>query len=148
MRQFPCSLAFSVASLGAPRSAAGFVIGYHGLVALPKHGERRRRCRERNQGPRAARHSGMRLFLGAGPESNHHREYGFRARAKKEARPGMTGLVYSTASCLLRRSVTSIKPGAWVMANGSFAAAITACGVTPQAQNTGISSASTGTASP
>jgi hypothetical protein len=55
---------------------------------------------------------------------------------------------YSTASCLFRRSVTSIKPGAWVMANGSFAAAITACGVTPQAQNTGISSASTGTASP
>ena len=41
-----------------------------------------------------------------------------------------------------------LKPGAWVMANGSFAAAITACGVTPQAQNTGISSASTGTASP
>ena len=55
---------------------------------------------------------------------------------------------YSTASCLFCRSVTSINPGACVMANGSFAAAITACGVTPQAQNTGISSASTGTASP
>ena len=54
----------------------------------------------------------------------------------------------STASCLFRRSVTSINPGACVIANGSFAAAITACGVTPQAQNTGISSASTGTASP
>ena len=46
------------------------------------------------------------------------------------------------------RSVTSINPGACVIANGSFAAAITACGVTPQAQNTGISSASTGTGSP
>ena len=54
----------------------------------------------------------------------------------------------STASCLFLRSVTSINPGACVIANGSFAAAITDCGVTPQAQNTGISSASTGTASP
>ena len=44
------------------------------------------------------------------------------------------------------RSVTSINPGACVIANGSFAAAITDCGVTPQAQNTGISSAPTGTA--
>jgi len=33
----------------------------------------------------------------------------------------------------LRKSVTSIRPGACVIANGSFAAAITACGVTPQA---------------
>src|SRR5207248_10606185 len=55
---------------------------------------------------------------------------------------------YSTASCLFCKSVTSIRPGACVIANGNFAAAITACGVTPQAQNTGISSASTGTASP
>ena len=37
-----------------------------------------------------------------------------------------------TASCLFLRSVTSINPGACVIANGSFAAAITACGVTPQ----------------
>ena len=44
--------------------------------------------------------------------------------------------------------VTSINPGACVIANGSLAAAITACGVTPHAQNTGISSASTGTGSP
>ena len=31
------------------------------------------------------------------------------------------------------RSVTSIRPGACVIANGSLADAITACGVTPQA---------------
>ncbi len=58
------------------------------------------------------------------------------------------GFVHSTANWLFFKSVTSISPGAWVIANGSFAAAITACGVTPQAQNTGISSAATGTASP
>ena len=39
-------------------------------------------------------------------------------------------------------------PGAWVMQNSGFICAITACGVTPQAQNTGSSSAPTGTASP
>src|SRR3954452_10017823 len=53
-----------------------------------------------------------------------------------------------TAICLFSKSVTSISPGACVIANGIFAAAITDCGVTPQAQNTGISSAATGTASP
>ena len=57
-------------------------------------------------------------------------------------------LLYSTANCLFCKSVTSINPGACVIANGSLAAAITACGVTPQAQNTGISSAATGTGSP
>ena len=59
-----------------------------------------------------------------------------------------TVVAYSTANCLFRKSVTSISPGACVIANGSFAAAITACGVTPQAQNTGISSSPTGTGSP
>jgi len=49
---------------------------------------------------------------------------------------------------LFFRSVTSMQPGAWVMANGGLAAAIAACGVTPQAQNTGSSPAFTGTASP
>ena len=74
--------------------------------------------------------------------------------AMRSIEPGMTeapvslSTVYSTAICVFRRSVTSINPGACVIANGSLAAAITACGVTPQAQNTGISSASTGTGSP
>src|SRR6201996_5055757 len=54
----------------------------------------------------------------------------------------------STASCLFFKSVISINPGACVMANGSLAAAMTACGVTPQDQNTGISSGAIGTASP
>src|SRR5882672_6051828 len=70
------------------------------------------------------------------------------ADAIKGLAGGRGATTHSTASCLFCRSVTSIKPGACVMANGSFAAAITACGVTPQAQNTGISSASTGTGSP
>ena len=55
---------------------------------------------------------------------------------------------YSAASFVLRRSVISMAPGAWVMQNSGFTAAIAACGVTPQAQNTGSSSAPTGTASP
>ena len=55
---------------------------------------------------------------------------------------------HRTASCVLMRSVTSMAPGAWVMANEGFAAAITACGVTPQAQNTGSSSLAIATASP
>jgi len=46
------------------------------------------------------------------------------------------------------KSVISIAPGAWVMQNSGLAWAIAACGVTPQAQNTGSSSASTSTASP
>jgi hypothetical protein len=46
---------------------------------------------------------------------------------------------------LFCRSVTSINPGECVIANGTLAAAITDCGVTPQAQNTGISSGATGT---
>src|SRR5215475_3623265 len=53
--------------------------------------------------------------------------------------------VYNTASCVFTKSVISINPGACVIANGIFAAEITDCGVTPQAQNTGISSAATGT---
>jgi len=53
-----------------------------------------------------------------------------------------------TAKLLFFRSVTSIRPGECVIANGSFAALITDCGVTPQAQNTGISSSATGTGSP
>ena len=36
-------------------------------------------------------------------------------------------------------SVTNMCPGAWVMANGTREAITAACGVTPQAQNTGIS---------
>jgi hypothetical protein len=41
-----------------------------------------------------------------------------------------------------------MEPGAWVMQNSGFTAAITACGVTPQAQKTGSSSGFTSTASP
>jgi hypothetical protein len=49
---------------------------------------------------------------------------------------------------VLRMSVTSIEPGACVMQNEGRARAMTAWGVTPQAQNTGSSSASIGTGSP
>jgi hypothetical protein len=49
---------------------------------------------------------------------------------------------------VLRRSVISIAPGAWVMQNAGRACRIAACGVTPQAQNTGSSSGITSTASP
>lgn len=56
--------------------------------------------------------------------------------------------VHRVAIRLLVRSVTIIDPGAWVMAKGGFAAAITDCGVTPQAQNTGSSSGFTSTGSP
>src|SRR3954447_20293317 len=63
-------------------------------------------------------------------------------------RLGASGCAQRTARSVFLRSVISIRPGAWVMANGSFAAAMTAWGVTPQAQNTGISSAATGTGSP
>lgn len=52
------------------------------------------------------------------------------------------------ASWGLRRSVTSIEPGAWVMQKSGRAWASAACGVTPQAQNTGNSSAISSTASP
>ncbi len=45
-------------------------------------------------------------------------------------------------------SVTNIRPGAWVMQNGSRAATATACGVTPHAQKTGSSPASIATGSP
>ena len=58
------------------------------------------------------------------------------------------GIPQSTANSLLRRSVTSMQPGACVIAKGGRAARITDCGVTPQAQNTGISSSRTVTASP
>ena len=57
-------------------------------------------------------------------------------------------LCYKLANLELTRSVISIEPGAWVMQNSGLTWAMTACGVTPQAQNTGSSSASTGTASP
>jgi len=56
--------------------------------------------------------------------------------------------VYRAASLVLRRSVISMLPGAWVMQNSGFTEATTDCGVTPHAQNTGSSSAPTGTASP
>ena len=46
------------------------------------------------------------------------------------------------------RSVMSIAPGACVMQNSGRASAITACGVTPQAQNSGSSSVGTSMASP
>jgi hypothetical protein len=55
---------------------------------------------------------------------------------------------YKLASFELRRSVISILPGAWVMQKSGLAWVITACGVTPHAQNTGSSSLFTGTASP
>ena len=47
-----------------------------------------------------------------------------------------------------RTSLTNIQPGACVMANGTAASSSTACGVTPQAQKSGNSFLSTGTASP
>ena len=54
----------------------------------------------------------------------------------------------SEARLLLRKSVISMQPGAWVMQNSGFTCAITAWGVTPQAQNTGSSPGPIGTASP
>lgn len=53
-----------------------------------------------------------------------------------------------TARLLLSQSVTSMQPGAWVMHSSGLAASIATCGVTPQAQNTGTSPGSIGTASP
>ncbi|CPN79771.1 Uncharacterised protein [Bordetella pertussis] len=44
--------------------------------------------------------------------------------------------------------MTSMWPGAWVMQNSGRTAATTDCGVTPQAQKTGISPARISTASP
>ena len=54
----------------------------------------------------------------------------------------------SIASGKLIFGLTETGYGECVIANGTFALAITACGVTPQAQNTGSSSGATGTASP
>src|SRR5262249_9985246 len=72
--------------------------------------------------------------------------------AHDESRTTATASGYYTrhmiANSLLRRSVTSMLPGEWVMQNSGLAVATTDCGVTPQAQNTGISSACTGTGSP
>ena len=45
-------------------------------------------------------------------------------------------------------SVTNMWPGAWVIISGGFEAMATACGVTPQAQKTGTSSAAGIQASP
>ena len=47
---------------------------------------------------------------------------------------------YRLASFEFTKSVISIEPGAWVMQNSGLTSAMTACGVTPQAQNTGNSS--------
>jgi len=55
---------------------------------------------------------------------------------------------YRLASAVLRRSVINMDPGACVMQKSGRTSAITACGVTPHAQNTGSSSFPTGTASP
>jgi hypothetical protein len=52
------------------------------------------------------------------------------------------------ARLLLRRSVISILPGAWVIQKLGLARRITAWGVTPQAQKTGVSSGRTSMASP
>ena len=52
------------------------------------------------------------------------------------------------SSAELRRSVTNMWPGAWVMQNGSRLASATACGVTPQAQKTGSSPGRSSTGSP
>ncbi len=60
----------------------------------------------------------------------------------------MAGNRYRLASLAFKRSVISIEPGAWVMQNSGSASAMTACGVTPHAQNTGNSPSCTGTASP
>ena len=57
----------------------------------------------------------------------------------------ITGLPASANEQLLQMEKN---PGAWVMQNSGRAAASAACGVTPQAQNTGTSSARTSTASP
>ncbi len=56
--------------------------------------------------------------------------------------------IHSPSKSVSRRSVRNMCPGLWVMANGGRLWSSTACGVTPQAQNTGTSPARTVTASP
>jgi hypothetical protein len=55
---------------------------------------------------------------------------------------------YPTASASSKRSVTNMQPGLCVMTSGRHASAMAACGVTPQAQNTGNSPSAIGTGSP
>jgi hypothetical protein len=58
----------------------------------------------------------------------------------------LAGRHYRMASSALRRSVTSMQPGLWVMATGGAARSRATCGVTPQAQNRGSSPSATVTA--
>jgi len=73
-------------------------------------------------------------------EINHHLLLGHRVHLN-ELKP----LVESFADAQVE---TNIRPGAWVIANGGRAFAMAACGVTAQAQNTGISPGRIVTASP
>jgi len=70
-------------------------------------------------------------------------------------RPGRTACIsldptagQKAANSLIRRSVTSMWPGLWVMQSAGREAATTAWGVTPQAQNTGTSPGSITVGSP
>ena len=51
----------------------------------------------------------------------------------------LPAIIYRTARSSSFRSVRNMCPGAWVIISGGFDAIATACGVTPQAQNTGTS---------
>ena len=48
-------------------------------------------------------------------------------------------VIKSAATSSSRRSVMNMCPGAWVIMKGGLDATATACGVTPHAQNSGVS---------
>src|SRR5262249_6763394 len=56
--------------------------------------------------------------------------------------------VQRAARAWFGRSVMNMCPGLWVIMNGGRDASATACGVTPHAQNTGVSPGRTPTKSP
>jgi len=82
------------------------------------------------------------------------RRVGRRVRGRSPLRPRLRGVHapiarhQSSANCRFFKSVTSMAPGACVIANGGLTLAIIDWGVTPQAQKTGSSSALISTASP
>ena len=63
---------------------------------------------------------------------SHNDGAGAAANARSASSPA------STARSSFLVSQMNMHPGAWVMASGGLLSATTACGVTPQAQKTGI----------
>ncbi len=81
--------------------------------------------------------------LGAGLPARDARQ-GLRAGRSSAARGAGAQRAWSRSSS----SVTNMWPGAWVIIRSGRLRAATACGVTPQAQNTGTSPSRSSTASP